>query len=204
MHQKKWESRLKVVPEAQRFKLAGIDPELEVKLDEMFKGIVATAEEIEEENAIDDVHMLRQVGCDKNNESPGIQIDPTQHVQEKRKSTETTHFKSGKRKTLKQTGGAVKLSMQIDKLCSATDNIINATSILTPAMDPFGIPKAVKIHGEMLEEIPEESDLYYFALELITNKDKRTVFLSIPPRVKVWWLKKGMQESLKLSSLLGP
>ncbi|KAK9028198.1 hypothetical protein V6N11_068009 [Hibiscus sabdariffa] len=161
----------------------------------MFKGIVATCdkawapssgklpkgfiehgyneapEEIEEENAIDDVHMLRQ---------------------------------SGKRKTSKQTGGVARLSMQIDKLCSATDNMRIATSILTPVMDPFGIPQAVKILGEMLEEIPEESDLYHFALELIANKDKQIVFLSIHPRVRVWCLKKGMKKSLKLSSLLDP
>ncbi|KAK8498014.1 hypothetical protein V6N12_001372 [Hibiscus sabdariffa] len=174
--EERWVSRLKVVPEAQRFKLAGIDPELEVKLGEMFKGIVATGdkawapssgtlptdfiehvyneahEEVEEENAIDDVSMLRQVGCDKNNESLGIQIEPTQHVQEKRKSTKTTHF-------------------------NASDNMSNATSILTPAMAPFDIPEAGKILGEMSEEIPEESDIYYFALELIANKDKRTMFL---------------------------
>ncbi|KAK8507725.1 hypothetical protein V6N12_067055 [Hibiscus sabdariffa] len=39
-----WESRLKVVPEAQRFKSAGIDPEVEGKLDQMFRGIVATGD----------------------------------------------------------------------------------------------------------------------------------------------------------------
>ncbi|KAK9035567.1 hypothetical protein V6N11_077605 [Hibiscus sabdariffa] len=39
-----WESRLKVVLEAQRFKLTDIDPKLEDKLDQMFKGIVATSD----------------------------------------------------------------------------------------------------------------------------------------------------------------
>ncbi|KAH1114911.1 hypothetical protein J1N35_008289 [Gossypium stocksii] len=36
-----WESRLKVVPEAQKFRTSGIDPEFEGKLDQMFIGIVA-------------------------------------------------------------------------------------------------------------------------------------------------------------------
>ncbi|MBA0794641.1 hypothetical protein Gohar_018950 [Gossypium harknessii] len=37
-----WESRLNVVPEAQKFRTLGIDPEFEGKLDQMFMGIVAT------------------------------------------------------------------------------------------------------------------------------------------------------------------
>ncbi|KAK9003979.1 hypothetical protein V6N11_001797 [Hibiscus sabdariffa] len=36
----------KVVPEAQRFKTACIDPELEEKLDQMFRGIVATSDKV--------------------------------------------------------------------------------------------------------------------------------------------------------------
>ncbi|PPS01184.1 hypothetical protein GOBAR_AA19479 [Gossypium barbadense] len=39
-----WESRLKVVPEAQKFRTSGIDPEFEGKLDQMFMGIVATGD----------------------------------------------------------------------------------------------------------------------------------------------------------------
>ncbi|XP_040952481.1 L10-interacting MYB domain-containing protein-like isoform X5 [Gossypium hirsutum] len=39
------ESRLQVVPEAKKFKTSGIDPEFEVKLDQMFMGIVATGDE---------------------------------------------------------------------------------------------------------------------------------------------------------------
>ncbi|KAL4302779.1 hypothetical protein GQ457_10G020880 [Hibiscus cannabinus] len=221
-----WENRLKVVPEAQRFKLVGIDPELEDKLDQMFKGTVAmgdkaqvpfsgilptnfvehgyneTFEAIEEENAVDDVRVLNQIGCDGNNGSPEIQSQPIELVNQKCRSTEagSSYIKTGKRKSSKQVKGAAKLSMQIDKLCSATDNTSPDTS-LTPVMDPFGIPQAVKILGELSEEVIETSELYFFALKLITNKDKRTVFLSIPPRVRVWWLKREMDESSKLSSL---
>ncbi|PPS13890.1 hypothetical protein GOBAR_AA06689 [Gossypium barbadense] len=39
-----WESRLKVVPEAQKFRTSGIDPKFEGKLDQMFIGIVATGD----------------------------------------------------------------------------------------------------------------------------------------------------------------
>ncbi|PPE02499.1 hypothetical protein GOBAR_DD00483 [Gossypium barbadense] len=76
-----WESRLKVVPQAQKFRTSSIDPEFEGKLDQMFIGIVATGdkawapslgtllskffedddndilEENEEENLINDVHI---------------------------------------------------------------------------------------------------------------------------------------------------
>ncbi|MBA0738308.1 hypothetical protein Gogos_011687, partial [Gossypium gossypioides] len=78
-----WENRLKVVPEAQKFRVASIDLELEGKLDQMFLGIVAIGdkawvpssgillsdlfkdEDIEtldknEGNPIDDVHISTQ------------------------------------------------------------------------------------------------------------------------------------------------
>ncbi|MBA0555982.1 hypothetical protein Golob_026125, partial [Gossypium lobatum] len=82
-----WESRLKVVPEAQKFRVASIDLELEGKLDQMFLGIVVIGdkawvpslsilpsdlfkeEDIEtpdknEGNPIDDFHISTQVGLD--------------------------------------------------------------------------------------------------------------------------------------------
>ncbi|MFQ6628641.1 hypothetical protein Gotur_006928 [Gossypium turneri] len=56
--------------------------------------------ENEEENAINDVHI------DENNQ--------------KRKTSEisTSHFKTGRKKSSKQIGGAVRLSGQIEKLCN--------------------------------------------------------------------------------------
>ncbi|GMJ02126.1 hypothetical protein HRI_003881800 [Hibiscus trionum] len=79
-----------------------------------------------------------------------------------------------------------------------------ATSRLNPITYPFGIPQAVKMLEELSEEISEASKLYFFALKLIANKEKRTVFLSIPQRVRVRWLNEEMEDSLKLSSLLSP
>ncbi|MBA0676484.1 hypothetical protein Goari_017959, partial [Gossypium aridum] len=80
-----WESRLKVVLEAQNFRTLGIDPEFERKLDHMFIGIVVTSDKVwalslgtlpseifedvdndilkenEKENAINDFHISSQV-----------------------------------------------------------------------------------------------------------------------------------------------
>ncbi|MFQ6646056.1 hypothetical protein Gotur_020079, partial [Gossypium turneri] len=144
-----WESRLKVVPEAQKFRTSGIDPEFEGKLDQMFMGIVATGdkawapssgtlrsdffedvnneipEENEEENVRNDVHILNDVHI-----SNYVQID----------------------------GNA--------------DNMSQATSSLTHVMDPYGIPQAVKVLDSMSEEVLEASPLYFFALKLLLNKDK--------------------------------
>ncbi|MBA0856313.1 hypothetical protein Goshw_026555 [Gossypium schwendimanii] len=39
-----WESRVKVVPEAQKFRTSGIDFEFEWKLDQLFMGVVATGD----------------------------------------------------------------------------------------------------------------------------------------------------------------
>ncbi|KAE8707937.1 G2/mitotic-specific cyclin-1-like [Hibiscus syriacus] len=224
-----WESRLKMVPEALRFRTAGIDPELEGKLDHMFRGIVAsgyqacapsldilpsdfvehgdndTLEEIQEENTLDDVHILNQVGYGENSESPGIQYVPVEHVQQKRKSVEmgSSHFKAAKSKSAKQVGGDEKLPKQMNKLCSSADNMSRATSSLTLDMDSFFIQQAVKELDELSEEVPKASELYFFALELIMNKEKRAVFLSISPDIRVWWLKRKMEESSKFSSHLG-
>ncbi|MBA0765235.1 hypothetical protein Gotri_014469, partial [Gossypium trilobum] len=51
--------------------------------------------------------------------------------------------------------GAARLSNQIEKLCNASDNMSQATSNLTPIMDPYDIPQAVKVLDSMSEEVPE-------------------------------------------------
>ncbi|MFQ6668570.1 hypothetical protein Gotur_034163 [Gossypium turneri] len=48
---------------------------------------------------------------------------------------------------------AARLSSQIEKLCNAVDNMSQATSSLTPDMDPYGIPQAIKMLDYMSEEV---------------------------------------------------
>ncbi|KAG8493070.1 hypothetical protein CXB51_010381 [Gossypium anomalum] len=162
-----WESRLKVVPEAQKFRTSGIDPEFEGKLDQMFMGIVATGdkawapssgtlrsdffedvnneihEEDDEENVRNVVHFSNDVQIDGNGQ--------------KRKNPEisSSHFKTGRNKSSKQIRGAARLSSQIEKLCNAANNMSQATSSLTPVMDPYGIPQAVKVVDSMRKKFPK-------------------------------------------------
>ncbi|KAK5771133.1 hypothetical protein PVK06_047308 [Gossypium arboreum] len=146
----------RVVLEAQKFRTSGIDPEFEGKLDQMFMGIVATGdkewahssnilfsdffkdvnneipEENEEENVRNDIHILN-----------GVQISNDVHIDgngQKRKTPEISslHFKTGRKKSSKQIGGVARLSNQIEKLCNAANNMSQATSSLTPFMDPYG------------------------------------------------------------------
>ncbi|KAL1059726.1 hypothetical protein V6Z11_1Z012700 [Gossypium hirsutum] len=214
-----WESRLQVVPEAKKFRTSGIDPEFERKLDQMFMGIVATGDkawapssgtlptdffedvnneipkENEEENMRNDVHISNDVQISSDvHISNDVQIDGTS---QKRKNPEmsSSHFKTGGKKSSKQIGGAARLSSQIEKLCNAADSMSQATSSLTPIMDPFGIPQAVKMLDSMSEEVPEASLLYFFALRLLLNKDKRIMFLSINPKIRALWLKTEMEDS---------
>ncbi|MBA0878859.1 hypothetical protein Goshw_028158, partial [Gossypium schwendimanii] len=49
----------------------------------------------------------------------------------------SSHFKTGRKKSSKKIGGATRLSSQIEKLCNTTDNMSQATSSLTPAVDPY-------------------------------------------------------------------
>ncbi|PPR83203.1 hypothetical protein GOBAR_AA37511 [Gossypium barbadense] len=197
----------KVVPEAQKIRTSGIDPEFEGKLDQMFMGIVATGdkawapssgtlcsdffedvnneipEENEEENVRNDVHISNDVQIYGNGQ--------------KRKNLEisSSQFKTGRKKSSKQIGGAARLSSQIEKLCNAADNMSQATSSLTPVMNPYGIPQVVKVLDSMSEEVPEASPLYFFALILLLNKDKRIMFLSINPNIRALWLKTEIENS---------
>ncbi|MFQ6668573.1 hypothetical protein Gotur_034163 [Gossypium turneri] len=63
-------------------------------------------------------------------------------------------------------------TFQIEKLCNAVDNMSQATSSLTPDMDPYGIPQAIKMLDYMSEEVLKASPLYFFSLKLLLNKDK--------------------------------
>ncbi|KAK8304999.1 hypothetical protein V6Z12_D03G032300 [Gossypium hirsutum] len=107
----------------------------------------------------------------------------------------SSHFKTKRKKSSKQIGGAARLFGQIEKLCNAADNMSKATSSLTHVMDPYGIPQAVKMLDSMSEEVPEASPLYFFALRLLLNKDKRIMFLSINPKIRALWLKTEMKDS---------
>ncbi|KAK5845105.1 hypothetical protein PVK06_001258 [Gossypium arboreum] len=91
-------------------------------------------EENEEENVRNDVHILNDVHM-----SNDVQIDGNG---QKRKNAEisSSHFKTGRKKSSKKIGGVARLSSQIEKLCNAADNMSQATSSLTPVMNPYGIP----------------------------------------------------------------
>ncbi|KAL4354061.1 hypothetical protein GQ457_06G014890 [Hibiscus cannabinus] len=115
---------------------------------------------------MNDVHMSSQIGYDENNVSPRIQYEPI-HVQ-KRKTIETrTSNLKTERKSSRQIKGAVRLSMQIGKLCCATDNMSHATSNLTPVTYPFDIPQKIKMLDELIGEIPKTSQIYIFTPNLI-------------------------------------
>ncbi|MBA0727784.1 hypothetical protein Golax_000743, partial [Gossypium laxum] len=128
-----WESRLKVVPEAQKFRTSSIDLEFEGKLDQMFMGIVATGDKAW---APSSSTLCSHFFEDVDNEIP------EENEEENEESS-------------KQIGGVAKWSSQIEKLCNAIDKMNQATSILTPVMDPYDIPEAIKVLNGMSEEVPE-------------------------------------------------
>ncbi|OMO99997.1 hypothetical protein COLO4_12988 [Corchorus olitorius] len=88
--------------------------------------------------------------------------------------------------------------------CKNADTMSQATSQATTDADPYGIPTAIKVLDSLSEEVPKSSQLCFFSLKLMVNKEKRTVFLSISPEIRIWWLKAEMEESSKFSSLIGP
>nr|KJB31839.1 hypothetical protein B456_005G210400 [Gossypium raimondii] len=161
-----WESRLQVVPEAKKFKTSGIDPKFEGKLDQMFMGIVATGDKAW---APSSGTLRSDFFEDVNNEIP--------EESEEENMRNDVHISN---------------DVQID---GNADNMSQATSSLTPIMDPYGIPQAVKMLDSMSEEVPEASPLYFFALRLFLNKDKRIMFLSMNPKIRALWRKTEMEDS---------
>ncbi|MFQ6670608.1 hypothetical protein Gotur_035458 [Gossypium turneri] len=153
----------------------------------MFIGVVVI--ENKEENVRNDVHILNDVHI-----SNDVHIDGNS---QKRKTPEisTSCFKTERKKSAKQIGGAARLSSQIEKLCNAADNMSQVTSSLIPVMDLYGNLKAVKVLDSMSEKVPEASSLYFFSLRLLFKKDKRIIFLSIHPKMRVLWLKIEMEDS---------
>nr|KJB44045.1 hypothetical protein B456_007G232100 [Gossypium raimondii] len=175
-----------VVLEAKKFRTSGIDLEFEGKLDQMFMGIVAIGDKAW---APSSGTLLTDFFEDVNNKIPeeneeeNMRNDVHIYMIQKRKDPEmsSSHFKTGRKKSPKQIGGAARLSSQIKKLCNAADNMSQATSI--------------KMLDSMSEEVPEASPLYFFALRLFLNKDKRIMFLSINPKIRALWLKMEMEDS---------
>ncbi|MFQ6671112.1 hypothetical protein Gotur_035751 [Gossypium turneri] len=121
-----WESRLHVVPEAKKFRTSGIDPEFEAKLDQMFMGIVATGDKAW---APSSGTLRRDFFQDVNNEIPEESEEENMRNDKKKKNPEISSslFKTGRKKSSKQIGGVARLSSQIEKLCSAADNMSQAT-----------------------------------------------------------------------------
>ncbi|MBA0755160.1 hypothetical protein Gogos_020794 [Gossypium gossypioides] len=105
-------------------------------------------EKNEEESVRNEVHISNDVQIDGNGQ--------------KKKTLEipTSHFKTGRKKSSKQIGGAARLSSQIKKLCNAAENMSQATYSLNPIMDPYGIPQVVKVFDSISEEVPKASDEY--------------------------------------------
>ncbi|MFQ6664032.1 hypothetical protein Gotur_031287 [Gossypium turneri] len=158
--------------ETQKFRTSGIDPEFEGKLDQMFIGIVATGDKAW---APSSGTLRSDFFEDANNEIP--EENEEENVRNDVHILNVVHISN---------------DVQID---GNADNMSQATSSLTPVMDPYGIPQAVKVLDNMSEEVLEASPLYFFALRLLLNKDKRIMFLSINPKIRALWLKTEMEDS---------
>ncbi|OMP12108.1 hypothetical protein COLO4_03464 [Corchorus olitorius] len=171
-----WDERLKVVPDASKFKLGGIDPKLEGKLHQMFNGTVATA---------------------NNAWAPFSGIQPIDLAGDDREPSEVL-FEGGSSADVQTT------YEEANDFLNSADTMSQATSQATTDADPYGIQTTIKVLDSLSEEVPKSSQLYFFSLKLMVNKEKRTVFLSISPEIRIWWLKAEMEESSKFSSLIGP
>ncbi|XP_062099767.1 L10-interacting MYB domain-containing protein-like [Humulus lupulus] len=165
-----WNSKLQSHPNATKFRIRGIEPELEQKLDRIFMNIVAAREYAwtpssgiipsESEKTFNDNRTLYEQPESSDDEPEMANIDRMPEEGNNKRSTEL-------------------LEKQNKKIRSRTIEIASVS----------GISEVMKVLDSLLG-IEVGSDLYFFATRLFIVKEKREIFVSLKePELKLKWLK---------------
>ncbi|KAE8684177.1 Zeta-carotene desaturase [Hibiscus syriacus] len=176
-----WEKKLKIMPEATKFKNGSIDPELENKLDWMFQGI-------NDDPMFVHTFGLQLIDGTDDDEPPRIEVEEVVVAVEE--------IQMPKKAMVRATPPEEEIPGF--GLFSSQQGMSTATSAKSSS-EPYDIPKAIQLLDNMEEEVPKKSQLYYFATKLFLNKDKRTMFMSLSTDIRAWWLKMEMEEGSKVA-----
>ncbi|KAM7276269.1 hypothetical protein ACFE04_018135 [Oxalis oulophora] len=147
----------------------------------------------------------------------GEELDDVVHVPEDNRE-KVTVARNGRLDDLVQTAlscskkrkSAIKKEKKVKVLKSSNDKFFtkseqraeelhstsNETSQLVPESCTFSVLDAFKVVNSM-EGVPKMSELKFFALNLILDKEKRVLFMALDPDERLWWLKSFFEESKK-------
>ncbi|XP_030478224.1 L10-interacting MYB domain-containing protein-like [Cannabis sativa] len=194
-----WNSKLQTHPDAAKFRIRGIEPEVEEKLDKIFMNTVATGEHAwtpsfgiipsESEKPFNDTETLHEQleSSDDDLETPNIDRFSKEKIS--KRSTEPLEKQNKKVKNekgkMKKTG-PVMIFEQIGRLADAVETRSRNIEI---ARKENSIVEVMKMLNS-LPEIEKGSNLYLFATRLFIMKEKREMFASLEePELMLTWLK---------------
>ncbi|KAF3336899.1 PIF-like orf1 [Carex littledalei] len=200
-----------VTPEAKRFRRHGIDPELEQKLDKMFTvsfdldEYAPTPSDAEELVYLDEPEPEPKRSRKRKSGDNSVWQDKSEKMElvVDQVPREPVITNNPVEKTLSpEIFPKVEVVLdpdqrsinRQDRLPDEFESRSKATSIKCD--HTCSITDAVRLL-DSISEVPKASPLYYFAIKLILDKDKREVFMALSPETKVWWLKMEKQESRK-------
>ncbi|KAL3746919.1 hypothetical protein ACJRO7_015800 [Eucalyptus globulus] len=206
-----WESKIQANPKFKAFRMKGIHPDLEVKLNMMFRDTVATrgitwnpAQGLCVDNdmettqpGIDDI-----VGSTDENFEDHVDetvVEPT-GTQTRKRAPQTSKMQARGKKD-KKLNTREELGTQINRLLTVVESR-STTSIASKATSLVGPYEDLIEILDSIPEIVEDENLYFFAISHLKEKiDNRQVFMSLKDNAKkVKYLK---YESRKESSLRG-
>ncbi|KAL3733564.1 hypothetical protein ACJRO7_023000 [Eucalyptus globulus] len=182
-----WNLRKKTIDAI--FRTKGIYPDIEVLLDKMFQGTVATGSNLEATQA--------DIGGSTGSTNDTLECDvgemnaqPSQSKSHKRTVQSST--KQGRGKREKKLTKPTKLASQIDRLCLAVESKSNATSVVRE-FNPY---KEIMQTLKAIPKIKQDRKLFFFALShLSEKKDNRQIFMNLDgDEEKIEWLKYQLEE----------
>ncbi|XP_030502501.2 L10-interacting MYB domain-containing protein-like [Cannabis sativa] len=194
-----WNSKLQTHPDAAKFRIRGIEPEVKEKLDRIFMNTVAIGEHAwtpsseiipsESEKPFNDTETLHEQleSSDDDLETPNI--DRLSKEKISKRSTEPLEKQNKKVKNEKgkmTKTGLVMIFEQIGRLADAVETRSRNVEI---ARKKNSIAEVLKILNS-LPEIEKGSSLYLFATRLFIMKEKREMFASLEePELMLTWFK---------------
>ncbi|XP_020597865.1 L10-interacting MYB domain-containing protein-like [Phalaenopsis equestris] len=169
-----WTERLAVVPAAKKFKFCGLEPEFEEKLDRMFGGVVTTCKYVCTPNEAGFGGTPDNVVFSLSTDSPEFHSQELPEIQSTNRS-KRPHVESRKK------GGAASIRNQISYM-------IDSSNDTSHKVQKTSINQVVKILEED-QDIAEDFDLYFFAVELLQDSVYRDFFTAIAKERRVAYLR---------------
>lgn len=193
-----------MIPNAKKFRSAGIPPDLEEKLEKMFSLVVATGDNVWMPSSGELPSLFSQPDNVSEDDDPITEQNNTQAFanDDIGSATPGQSSQSGVNSKRKRKGKKLDMGVKqvmlshVEKLCSSSDVIMQrvAAPVVPPSI--YLLREAIQ-ELEKYPEIFEDRRIYHFATVHFQTPVNRVTFLSIPEDRRVEWLKTHYMNSLK-------